>query len=263
MYKPAQVFLIVLSLSAVAIAQSGAGTEVGAGQSPAATQAPVLSPRTTAGPALDAGEGRIHLDVVVTDKAGKPVSGLELKDFTLLDDGRPAKILSFHGIDAVAQAASKPVEVILMLDAVNLGFQAVARTRLQLADFLRQNGGHLAAAGIHLSCSTTTVRRCWPSLRWMGMSWPQQLDQSESKMRVIRSVVAVRRSRPFRVVTQVDFDYCSNRSQTAGQEAAGVGGTGLAAAGPGSRFVIQGPARAFQLDCFSFHYAARGSYVAL
>ena len=185
MYKPAQVFLIVLSLSAVAIAQSGAGTEVGAVQSPAATQAPVLNPRTTAAPTPDATDGRIHLDVVVTDKAGKPVSGLELKDFTLLDDGRPAKILSFHGIDAVAQAASKPVEVILMLDAVNLGIQAVARTRLQLADFLRQNGGHLAEpVSIFVFNDDGAKVLAQPSMD--GNLLATQLEQSESKMRVIR-----------------------------------------------------------------------------
>ena len=45
---------------------------------------------------LDGGRGLIHLDVVVTDQSGRPVPGLQLSDFTLLDNGRPLKLLSFQ-----------------------------------------------------------------------------------------------------------------------------------------------------------------------
>src|SRR3984957_3646131 len=51
---------------------------------------------------LDGGRGLIHLDVVVTDQSGRPVPGLQLSDFTLLDNGRPLKFLSFHAFDAKA-----------------------------------------------------------------------------------------------------------------------------------------------------------------
>ncbi len=90
-------------------------------------------------------EGRIHFDVVVTDKAGAPVSGLELKDFTLLDSNQPGKILSFQALDGSAQKATPPVEVILLVDTVNEPFQQVSITRQQIANFLLRNGGHLAA----------------------------------------------------------------------------------------------------------------------
>jgi len=50
--------------------------------------------------------GPIYLDVMVTDKAGAPVSGLELKDFTLLDNNQPGKILSFQ---AFGEARKRPV----------------------------------------------------------------------------------------------------------------------------------------------------------
>jgi VWFA-related protein len=89
-------------------------------------------------------EGRIRLDVVVTDKSGKPVSGLKLKDFTLLDNNQPAKILSFHAFDGSMQNAEPPVEVILLLDTVNLPFHEVSLVRQQIANFMLQNGGHLA-----------------------------------------------------------------------------------------------------------------------
>jgi len=82
---------------------------------------------------------------MVTDKTGTPVPGLELKDFTLLDNNQPGKILSLQAFGGSAQKASPPVEVILLIDTVNEPFQLIANTRQQIANFLLQNGGHLAA----------------------------------------------------------------------------------------------------------------------
>jgi VWFA-related protein len=150
---------VFLFLPAIAFAQEPGGSAVPTQQTapaqqtaqaqqpaPAATQAPALAPRPAdaAATAPVAGEGRIHLDVVVTDKAGKPVSGLALEDFTLKDNNLPAKILSFHAKGTAVENANERVEVIVLLDAVNLGFQSVARSRDQVAAFLRQNGGKLA-----------------------------------------------------------------------------------------------------------------------
>lgn len=85
---------------------------------------------------------RITLDVVVTDKAGKPVAGLQQQDFTVLDDKRPQKMLSFHAVEA--GSADVPGNVILLVDAVNAGFQGVTSERQELKKFLGQNGGTLA-----------------------------------------------------------------------------------------------------------------------
>ncbi len=114
-------------------------------QNPAPAAAPA-QPQAVAPSAPTPGnaEGRIHLDVVVTDKAGAPVSGLELKDFTLLDNNQPGRILSFHAFGGSAQKTTPPVEVILLIDTVNEPFEEVSITRQQIANFLRQNGGHLA-----------------------------------------------------------------------------------------------------------------------
>jgi VWFA-related protein len=95
-------------------------------------------------PAPGGGDGRIKVDVVVTDKSGKPVSGLDLKDFTLLDNNQPAKIVSFHASDGAGQGGDPPVEVILLIDTVNLDFKYVASVRQEMEKFLSQNGGHLA-----------------------------------------------------------------------------------------------------------------------
>lgn len=88
--------------------------------------------------------GRIQLDVVVTDAAGKPVTGLEPSDFRLLDNDQPRKILSFRSFDGVAVKPDPPVEVVLVVDTVNNGFVELAYIRKGVEEFLRQNGGHLA-----------------------------------------------------------------------------------------------------------------------
>jgi VWFA-related protein len=93
-------------------------------------------------------EAAITLDVGVTDKAGKPVSGLEMKDFTLLDNNQPVKILSFHATDSAPDASvhgtDTPVEVVLILDTVNLDFKFVSSERQEIEKYLSSNGGHLA-----------------------------------------------------------------------------------------------------------------------
>lgn len=87
---------------------------------------------------------RVTLDVQVTDKSGAPIRGLQEQNFTLLDDKQPQKILSFHAFDdAAATTGDLPVEVILVVDAVNAPFRAVANERNELRKFLLQNGGKL------------------------------------------------------------------------------------------------------------------------
>ncbi len=87
--------------------------------------------------------GRIRLDVVVNDAAGKPISGLQPWDFKLLDDEQPQKILSFRAYDGATVKPEPPVEVILVIDTANLPFQQVAVVRQQVIAFLRENGDNL------------------------------------------------------------------------------------------------------------------------
>ncbi|HZD49435.1 MAG TPA: VWA domain-containing protein [Silvibacterium sp.] len=92
-------------------------------------------------PPLPTTDRAIRLDVVVTPKSGgQPVAGLEQQDFTLLDNKAPQPITSFRAFSG----ASTPVEVILLIDAVNTGFQTIAYERGQIDNFLRANGGKLA-----------------------------------------------------------------------------------------------------------------------
>jgi len=151
---------------------------------PAKTAPQAQSPELKLRPAPAPEQGRIHLDVVVTDKSGKPVSGLELKDFTLLDNKQPARIVSFQAIEATVQRAEPPVAVILLLDGVNLDYPTLAQTRDEVAKYLRQNGGHLALqVSVVLFTDEGVKVLLDPSTD--GNALAAQLDQAKATLRTI------------------------------------------------------------------------------
>ena len=71
--------------------------------------------------------------------SGASISGLRSTDFTLLENGSPNRILSFH-----ASEPEPPVDVILVIDTLQIpvGLASIERTAVEA--FLRRNGGHLA-----------------------------------------------------------------------------------------------------------------------
>jgi len=83
--------------------------------------------------------GRIHLDVVVAPKSGPPVGDLQQQDFTIEDNKAPQTITSF----AAVSGRQAPLEVVLVVDAVNTGYQRVSIERTEIGKFLRAEGGHL------------------------------------------------------------------------------------------------------------------------
>jgi VWFA-related protein len=140
--------LLVWALGEQVAAQEGDSAQTGvAPQITPSSQYPVLShrppPNSPKPLSKVTPEGRIQLDVVVTDAAGKAVPGLEPWDFKVLDDSQPRKILSFHSYDGITVKPDPPVEVILLLDVANLPFQQVSFVRQQVAKFLSQDGGQL------------------------------------------------------------------------------------------------------------------------
>jgi VWFA-related protein len=149
---------------------------------PGFAQQPGLAPRPGP-PAVNAADRAIQLDVVVNDKSGKPVSGLGLPDFTLLDNGQPAKIVAFHAYDPGVQLAP-PVEVIILFDTINQGFDAVSYARIQVMKFLRQNGGHLAQP-VSLSWLTNEKVEGQGEPSTDGNALAAQLETSESRLRSI------------------------------------------------------------------------------
>lgn len=101
---------------------------------------PVAKPaQIEAKPAQNIGM-KIDLDVVVTTRSGDPVAGLQQQDFTVLDNKVTRPVASFLAVTK----AEAPVEVILLLDAVNTGFDTVAYERGEVDKFLAGEGEQLA-----------------------------------------------------------------------------------------------------------------------
>ena len=145
-YKGLGCLALLLSFGVLGNCQESApqnpGTQPASPPNPALRQRP---PEQVA-PArpVVAREGSVALDVVVTDAQGKPVTDLQPWDLKLQDDGKPARILTFHAYDGAEVKPDPPVEVILLLDMLNLPFQSVAEVRQGVEQFLRESGGHLA-----------------------------------------------------------------------------------------------------------------------
>jgi VWFA-related protein len=91
-------------------------------------------------PQVQAGGDKIYLDVVVSPKSGPPVAGLQQQDFTVLDNNSPLAIASF----AAVTGRQAPVEVVLVIDAINIDAREIGYERIQIDKFLRAEGGHLA-----------------------------------------------------------------------------------------------------------------------
>jgi VWFA-related protein len=82
---------------------------------------------------------RIYLDVVVRHKSGPPMKGLQQTDFTILDNDVPQTITSFAAVDGLKAG----IEVILVLDAVNIGSAATANAYEEIKKFLKSDRGRL------------------------------------------------------------------------------------------------------------------------
>ncbi|MDE3188048.1 MAG: hypothetical protein KGM96_11080, partial [Acidobacteriota bacterium] len=130
--------LVLLSFASAARPQQPAAQQPEP-QTPVLHQRPPEKPET-----LVIRDGKIKLDAVVADAAGKPVTGLEPWDFKLLGNGKPVKIQSFRSFDGTLVKPDPPVEVILLMDMINLPFVQVAFVRNEVDQFLRQNNGRLA-----------------------------------------------------------------------------------------------------------------------
>jgi VWFA-related protein len=112
------------------------------GQNNPAPQLETRPPESTATP--KGAQRRVNVEVQVNDKSGAPIRGLQKQDFNLLDGKQPLDIVSFQAVDRAAPTPSDPpAEIVLVVDAVNVGFNAVSYQRNEIRKFLLQNGGKL------------------------------------------------------------------------------------------------------------------------
>ncbi|MFZ2022527.1 MAG: VWA domain-containing protein [Terracidiphilus sp.] len=82
----------------------------------------------------------IRLSVVADTKSGQPVTNLDEKDFTVLDNKSARPITHFRTMSP----ADEPVKVIVFLDAVNTPYSMLAYAREGVEKFLKLNEGQLA-----------------------------------------------------------------------------------------------------------------------
>jgi VWFA-related protein len=99
---------------------------------------------------------RVIVDVVVTDSSGKPVHGLTRGDFSVAEDGKPQRVLSFdvHDFEAASSlSAAPPLPAntfmnlptrqergplyVIFFDMLNMKVEDQATARLQLLRFIR------------------------------------------------------------------------------------------------------------------------------
>ena len=83
----------------------------------------------------------IHLDVLVKDSSGSSISGIPEQYFTVLDNGQPQKLLSFKQVDPKDDPDA--VQVLIVMDMINPGYNSVTWGREQLSEYLKQEGGSL------------------------------------------------------------------------------------------------------------------------
>ncbi|HLJ86587.1 MAG TPA: VWA domain-containing protein [Candidatus Angelobacter sp.] len=113
------------------------------------------------GPSLKVTSRMVLVDAVVTDKAGKPVSGLKASDFEILENGKPQAIRAFGAREPASKEALPPASKVLpsglftnipdfrpedgpptvvLIDALNTSIQDQPYMRNQLVKYLKGVG---------------------------------------------------------------------------------------------------------------------------
>jgi len=107
-------------------------------------RAPAATTRAPIGAGSAPRDGMFRIDVVVSDAAGNPVTGLQPGDFTLLDNGKSTRIFTMRSSTA-REAASEPLpELIFVFNEDSMPPEQSARAEQAVENYLRQDGGHLA-----------------------------------------------------------------------------------------------------------------------
>jgi VWFA-related protein len=105
-------------------------------------------------PQAQAATGKIYLDVVVSPKSGPPVADLQQSDFIVLDNNSPRAITSFQAVTG----RQAPIEVVLVIDAINTDARTIGYERNQIDRFLHAEGGRLAYPVAIVVATDTGVR---------------------------------------------------------------------------------------------------------
>ena len=132
----------------------------------------------------------MKLDVVVTDKSGKVIPGLNQQDFTVLDNKQPKQLLGFQAESQPTVTPDAATEVVVVIDEVNTSFSRIAYTREELKNFLMQNEGKLAyPTSLAFFSDSGTQVQSKPSID--GGSLLVAFDQNANTLRTIRSSMGI------------------------------------------------------------------------
>jgi VWFA-related protein len=134
--------------------------------------------------ARHAPDHELTLDVVVKDKAGHLVPGLEQPGFVILDNKKPLPVKAFRAVSTTVPSA-EPVKIILLVDEVNTNFSNVAYERNAVKKFLQSDGGHLAHPVSIIFLSDTKTEVLDDSGR-DGNALAEAFDQHETGLRTLR-----------------------------------------------------------------------------
>ena len=131
----------------------------------------------------------IVVAVEVTDKSGRPLTGLEASDFRLFDNNQPQKILAICAVDTEHPPAV-PLDVRIIIDAVNSGPVWVAQERDGLSAFLKQNSGKLDHPTSIWILKNDGLNRIAPPSR-DGVSLLAALQGAQPQLRIINRSAGV------------------------------------------------------------------------
>jgi VWFA-related protein len=128
----------------------------------------------------------VALDVVVTDRRGRPVTGLEKSDFSVFEDGRLQKVAFFEENKSTQDPLSVP-RTILLVDQLNTDPHHQSYVRYSVESLLKHDGGHLQQPtalmaltddGLNMTCDFTQDSAVLADkLKHLPPQLPVRLDQ--------------------------------------------------------------------------------------
>src|ERR1700689_2451820 len=113
-------------------------------------------------------------------QASPPVGDLQQQGFTLLDNGSPQAITSFQAVTG----RQAPVEVVLVIDAINVDASALGYERIQVDKFLRAEGGRLASP-VAIAVATDTGVKLSEKFSSDGNALSAAMDRDQIGLRDI------------------------------------------------------------------------------
>jgi VWFA-related protein len=182
-------------------------------------------------PVVEQQTQNVTIDVAVSDRSGKPVRGLQERNFTLLDDKQTKNLTSFHAVDLDARTPAPPIEIVLVIDAVNADVMKAERQREGVRKFLQDNGGKLA---LPVSLVTVTDTGILPiEASRDGNALAAKLDQNATGLRLVNRNTSFGGIDRFNLSLQALDSMIAHESAKAGKETHCMGQPRLAPAPTG------------------------------